>query len=50
MSLTENFNEITGNVFTDMNLNSIKDSGDFVPQNLKIQTTDSNYHSFVSYD
>ncbi|MBK7965561.1 MAG: T9SS type A sorting domain-containing protein [Bacteroidetes bacterium] len=49
-TLTENFNEITGNVFTDMNLNLMKDSGDFVPQNLKIQTTDSNYHSFVSYD
>ncbi|MBK9639097.1 MAG: T9SS type A sorting domain-containing protein [Bacteroidetes bacterium] len=49
-TLTENFNEITGNVFTDMNSNSMKDSGDFVPQNLKIQTTDSNYHSYVSYD
>ncbi|MBK7681598.1 MAG: T9SS type A sorting domain-containing protein [Bacteroidetes bacterium] len=49
-TLTENFNEITGSVFTDINLNSIKDSGDFVPQNLKIQTSDSSYHSYVSYD
>ena len=49
-TITENFNEITGSVFTDINSNSIKDSGDFVPQNLKIQTTDSNYHSYVSYD
>ncbi|MBK9319043.1 MAG: T9SS type A sorting domain-containing protein [Bacteroidetes bacterium] len=50
MSLTENYNEITGNVFTDMNSNSIQDSGDFIPQNLKIQTNDSNYFSFISYD
>ncbi len=50
MSISENYNEITGNVFTDMNSNSIQDSGDFIPQNLKIQTNDSNYFSFISYD
>ncbi len=49
-TLSENYNEITGNVFTDMNSNSIQDSGDFIPQGLKIQTNDSNYFSYISYD
>lgn len=49
-TLSENYNEITGNVFTDVNLNAVKDSGDFIPQNLKILTNDSNLFSFVSYD
>lgn len=49
-TLSENYNEISGNVFTDVNLNAVKDSGDFIPQNLKILTNDSNLFSFVSYD
>lgn len=49
-TLSEKYNEITGNAFTDVNLNAVKDSGDFIPQNLKIQTNDSNLFSFISYD
>lgn len=48
-TLTENYNEVTGSVFTDINGNMTQDTGDFIPVNKIIQTSESQF-SFVAMD